>query len=292
MTDDDGNVRMFKKEYIGDEGQWINVNWYREYSSQIAPDDSLSDVALGCWFNNVEQSIYAQETKYEESTEQCLYMFTIFSKCKANRVVVDDFFPCHENVPVYCKNKSGALWQGLLQKAMAKYYGGMSYNCYNHFPQFWYCFRKSYKNAAVFLNNIIKAPAVEYPLCKFEQHPRFNEILEYSYPKSMILCTWRPENVCYNKRYEPKCFWKDEGMDKLIEGGFKFGHYQLVSSVNYTAEDGTPKRVCVLRGPGGLGNELRDKKWNLEQFPDMPEDAKDKLYPMWGDFEDLFYMEW
>jgi hypothetical protein len=30
----------------------------------------------------------------------------------------------------------------------------------------------------------------------------------------------------------------------------------------------------------------------LDQFPDISEEAKDKLYPLWGDYEDLFYMEW
>jgi hypothetical protein len=40
------------------------------------------------------------------------------------KVVVDDFLPCLDNVPIYAKARSGALWCSFVEKALAKILGG------------------------------------------------------------------------------------------------------------------------------------------------------------------------
>jgi hypothetical protein len=71
--------------------------------------------------------------EFDFNNDHCIYMFTICARGKAHRVVIDDFLPCLDNVPVYCKNRSGAIWQALIQKAMAKFHGGMDQICFNSF---------------------------------------------------------------------------------------------------------------------------------------------------------------
>jgi hypothetical protein len=107
----------------------------------------------------------------------------------------------------------------------------------------------------------------------------------------MILMTWKMGMLCSYKQFTPKCLHGNEGRETLTASGFKEGYYHLVCSAQYTGEDGNPKRVCVIRGPG-CGNHLRDSKWNLDQFPDISEEAMFKIKMHQADNEDLFYMEW
>ena len=39
------------------------------------------------------------------------------------RVVVDDFLPCIDSVPIYAQNETHALWVSMLEKALAKVKG-------------------------------------------------------------------------------------------------------------------------------------------------------------------------
>jgi hypothetical protein len=80
-------------------------------------------------------------------------------------VVIDDYIPTKGYLPIYCKPRSGDLWQLLLEKAWAKLNGSYAAIQGSNFP------RGTHLTPGDMMTNFLHAPAIEYDLCNV--HKRY-----------------------------------------------------------------------------------------------------------------------
>jgi hypothetical protein len=160
LTDDEGEVHMFKDEYLDYEGVLHQTDMRREYHSLVMPNSAL-DAAFEVYSKYVKDSFQSVPYIYYNSLERGIVVVMLRIGQHMEFVVIDDYLPCIDNQPIYGMARSGALWCSFVEKALAKVFG-----TYEHIEttdvskvdnQF-YC-------VGQFLNNLLPFPTQEYDLC-------------------------------------------------------------------------------------------------------------------------------
>jgi hypothetical protein len=139
------------------------VNCYREYTSREY-HNTMMDACLGSFFG----FLGGMETEMapisrSEYIQKGIYAFTFLQYGSPVTVVIDDYLPTKGYVPIYCKNRSGALWQSFMEKAWAKLNGGYDSIQGFNFP------RGTSLTPADLMTNFLHAPAFEYDLCNADK---------------------------------------------------------------------------------------------------------------------------
>jgi hypothetical protein len=148
LTDDEGDVNLWKGEYVSKEGEVIVTNDAKEYTCNHFPS-TLMDACLG----NINLESDLGSTIFNiEYIERGLIIVRVFANGEPCFITIDDFLPCIDNYPVYCMNRSGALWQSLMEKAYAKVVG--SYEK----------IQESRKTPADLMRTMLGAPTHEFDL--------------------------------------------------------------------------------------------------------------------------------
>lgn len=207
-------------------------------------------------------------------------------------VVMSDKIPCLDNLPIYCKQKSGALWQVMMEKALAKYHGG-----YNKIQEFPLGSNQTSLTPYQVMMELTGLPSCEYELGQWEKlKSNFKDLedilLHDEWDVKRILCTWN-ENHSYkaSSKFPKKCIHGDD-FKQLMDHGFPVGCHILSKVVHYTKEDESPGKMCLIKAPNGCGNEFRENGWNKERYPSVTPEQWDQLTPLFQDYNDRYFMDW
>jgi hypothetical protein len=124
----------------------------------------------------------------------------------------------------------------------------------------------------------------------FEDMVLFNE-----FEVRKILRTWNASH--HHKVSKPsfpkKCLFGGDYYSMVTDGSFVPGCHMLSKVIRYTKEDGSPGKMCMIKGPNAMGNYLRDQKgWNIERYPSLTDEEKEELEPKLTDIEDKYYIDW
>jgi len=89
----------------------------------------MMDAVLGTMFWQLEgkpMDIFGNQYKATHYNDKGIWQVTLFLSGTWVSIPMSDKIPCFENMPLYCKTRSGALWPMMLEKGLAKYHGGYS----------------------------------------------------------------------------------------------------------------------------------------------------------------------
>ena len=160
LTDDEGDIHMFKHEYLDQKGVLHQTDMKREYHSLKMPNSAL-DAAFEVYSKFVEGSFQSKPYINFDHLEQGIVVVMLRIDQHMEFVVLDDYLPCIDNQPIYAKARSGALWCSFVEKALAKVFGTYEYIATDDWKvdNEFYC-------VGQFLNNLLPFPTQEYDLCK------------------------------------------------------------------------------------------------------------------------------
>ena len=192
-TDDNGDVAFLRKDLTDEEGNWANNNMEREYD-QVDTPNTMMDAVLGTMFWQLEgkpMDIFGKQYKETHYNDKGIWRATLFINGTWVSIPMSDKIPCCENMPVYCKTRSGALWPMMLEKALAKYHGG-----YNKIQAFPIGSHQTFLSPSDLMMELTGYPSCEYDLAKWHKTvedggPDFEErVLLNEHDVRKILCTW------------------------------------------------------------------------------------------------------
>jgi hypothetical protein len=125
------------------------------------------------------------------------------------------------------------------------------------------------------MSELTGKPTEEIDLCNIEKYKDFEDNVLLHNGCRKILGTWRETpHKKDNQRYQLKCMNGEEGNAELTNASFTLGYHAIQGVVRFNDEDGTPKKLCMIRGPVDTGNALREAGWNFERYPGLTEDQK------------------
>ena len=290
-TDDNGEVATIRKEYIDENGELKNVNFENEYRSE-ENGNTLMDACLGqmFWFIDSDCLKPFVDANSDENIKKGIWKVPLCINGTWISVVMSDKVPCIGYFPIYNKQKSGALWQVMMEKALAKYHGG-----YDKIHEFSLDNKPTSLTPCQVMMELTGLPTVEYELAQWEYYTTNiwnfeDKIIRDEWKCRKILCTWNEKRA--PSKFPKKCVHGSDNLRELEIDGFPVGCHILTKVISYEKEDGSWGLLCLIKAPNGYGNEFREKGWNKERYPTVEEQGWEQLTPLFNDYDERYFMDW